>query len=47
MEFVDSPAELLQFVSPSSWHREDVNGIRGPLLSFYNFGVPVLGIGRM
>ena len=31
MEFVDLPAEVLQFGSFSSWHTEDVNGISGPL----------------
>ena len=48
MEFMDpSPAEVLKFGSPRSWHREDVNGICGPLLRIYNLRVNVLGIGRM
>ena len=52
MELVDppTPAEILQLGGPSSWHREDVNGISGPPplpLRFYNLGIPVLAIGRL
>ena len=44
-----TPLEVLQFGNPSSWHREDLNGISGalPCQGFYNLGVPVLGIGKM
>ena len=39
MEFVDA-AEALQFGSPSSWYREDVNGICGPATEVLQFMSP-------
>ena len=49
MEFVDLPAEVLQFGSSSSWHKEDANGVSGPppLADVYNLEVPGLFIGRL